>query len=343
LSIEVWISHETASTYQKEVEMKSRILVTVGLAVLLVLPTAGQTPTRPIDPKAKEAFKELFTEVRNFAQENIIPKMKEWKAKLDNAMTPEDREALDVLRSKAARLKAAARKLTADVRAARLLKDRGKLRELKVRATRLKRARNEMLKDLKPIALKYKETLLEIGKESKPLGREWRAESKKMVKEWYETHKSELGPGAKRLLARAVQRLKRLSGLDEELKAKIATARFMLWDGKDLPEVGTMQEGEEGSEGSSGYLAPEGYSLEPNYPNPFNPSTKISFTIARPEHVLLTVYDALGREVGRLVDADLGAGTHSATFDARNLASGVYIYRLQAGEFSADKKMQLVK
>ena len=90
-------------------------------------------------------------------------------------------------------------------------------------------------------------------------------------------------------------------------------------------------------------VIPEGYTLEANYPNPFNPSTKISFTIPKADHVSLVVYDMLGKEISTLVDSDLGAGTHAFTFDGKNLSSGTYIYRIRSGEFVQERTMQLIK
>ena len=323
--------------------MKTKLGVIVLLTLFLVVSASGQIPARPVDPKTKEALKELFKDVRNWAQSNVIPKMREWKGTLDDAMSPEDLQTLNALRHQATRLKGAGKKLAADVRAARLAKEVRKLRELRTQGRLLKEKRDEMLKNLKPLATKYKSTLQEIGKEARPLGKAWRVESKKMVKEWYEAHQSDFGPGFRKVFAQAVQRLRRMNGLDEDLKAKIAAAKFLLWDGKDLPEIGQALDDQQSDENELNASVPDGYSLGSNYPNPFNPSTRISFTIAQPEHVSLTVYDALGREVAKLVDADFGAGTHTATFDGRNLASGMYVYRIQAGSFLAEKKMQLVK
>ena len=101
---------------------------------------------------------------------------------------------------------------------------------------------------------------------------------------------------------------------------------------------------------SSGEKNPLGFVLEQNYPNPFNPSTTINFTVRNTEHVTLTVYDFLGSEVATLVNEGLAAGTYSVIFDAqapskghKPLASGVYLYRLQAGEFVSMKKLILIK
>ena len=88
---------------------------------------------------------------------------------------------------------------------------------------------------------------------------------------------------------------------------------------------------------------PTSLKLEQNYPNPFNPATTIEFSLPQRQEVTLKVYDLLGREVATLVNANIEAGVHSVTFDASNLPSGVYIYRLQAGEFTETKKMVFLK
>ena len=85
------------------------------------------------------------------------------------------------------------------------------------------------------------------------------------------------------------------------------------------------------------------YKLEQNYPNPFNPSTVIRFQISKREFVTLKVYDILGREVATLINAEKHAGNYNVEFNAYNLASGVYVYRLQAGKFSDVKKLLLLK
>ncbi len=89
---------------------------------------------------------------------------------------------------------------------------------------------------------------------------------------------------------------------------------------------------------------PESYSLSQNYPNPFNPTTKIDYALKATGKVSVVVYDLLGREVARLVDGVQAAGQHSVTFNASNLASGVYIYSLTTSDgFKMAKKMILMK
>jgi hypothetical protein len=88
---------------------------------------------------------------------------------------------------------------------------------------------------------------------------------------------------------------------------------------------------------------PLGYDLAQNYPNPFNPATEIQFALGKASHVTLTVFNLLGQKVTTLVDGPLSAGQHSVRFNASNLSTGVYFYRLEAGTFKANKKMLLLK
>jgi hypothetical protein len=90
-------------------------------------------------------------------------------------------------------------------------------------------------------------------------------------------------------------------------------------------------------------IVPAGWSLLQNYPNPFNPTTNIEFSIPKSEFVTLKVYNTLGEEVATLVSDRLTVGSYSYEWDASNLASGVYLYRLQAGEYVETKKMILVR
>jgi len=85
------------------------------------------------------------------------------------------------------------------------------------------------------------------------------------------------------------------------------------------------------------------FKLHQNYPNPFNPSTHINFSLPKDSNVKLVVYDVLGREVARLVDRRVQAGEHSINFDAANLASGLYFYRLQTESEVVVKKMMFLK
>ncbi|MDZ7374138.1 MAG: T9SS type A sorting domain-containing protein [candidate division KSB1 bacterium] len=98
------------------------------------------------------------------------------------------------------------------------------------------------------------------------------------------------------------------------------------------PGVGVAEAGEQ---------VPHSYSLSQNYPNPFNPTTTIEYSLAKAGQVRLTVYNVLGQKVATLVDGYKPAGQHRVTFDARNLPSGIYFYKLEAGDYQAIHKMVL--
>ena len=88
---------------------------------------------------------------------------------------------------------------------------------------------------------------------------------------------------------------------------------------------------------------PQLFELHQNYPNPFNPSTSIRYRIAEAAHVTLDVMDITGRHVARIVDQGMQPGEYSATLNAGNLSSGMYLYRIRAGSWTSTRKMVLIK
>jgi hypothetical protein len=87
----------------------------------------------------------------------------------------------------------------------------------------------------------------------------------------------------------------------------------------------------------------ESYALSQNYPNPFNPSTKISFSIPVDGNVVLSIFDIAGREVVTLVNEFKSSGNYSEEFNAHNLSSGIYFYKITSGNFTEVRKMTLLK
>jgi hypothetical protein len=90
-------------------------------------------------------------------------------------------------------------------------------------------------------------------------------------------------------------------------------------------------------------IVPAIYAVSQNYPNPFNPTTNINFDLPKGNVVKLKVYDMSGKEVAVLLNEFKSAGRYTYTFGASSLSSGVYFYRISAGDFSDTKKMILVK
>ncbi len=90
-------------------------------------------------------------------------------------------------------------------------------------------------------------------------------------------------------------------------------------------------------------VLPDKIELLQNFPNPFNPLTKISYKLPAGNFIILKIYDNLGREIKTIVNEYQDAGLHSVTFDGKNLPSGIYYYKLQAGDFRLTKKLVLLK
>lgn len=105
-------------------------------------------------------------------------------------------------------------------------------------------------------------------------------------------------------------------------------------DGKEYGTLLSVAENE---------ILPQTFSLSQNYPNPFNPSTRIDYELPRSAAVTLSIYDMLGREVSTLVDQQKEAGRYSVTWDASAFTAGVYFARMQTGQYTATKKIVLLK
>jgi hypothetical protein len=108
-----------------------------------------------------------------------------------------------------------------------------------------------------------------------------------------------------------------------------------VWLIKTTPDISSIEQSYD--------IIPLDFSLHQNYPNPFNPSAKIKYSIPQSSNVIIKVFDILGREIETLVNQEKPTGTYEITWYAENLPSGVYFYRLQAGDFIQTKKMILMK
>ncbi|HSD64153.1 MAG TPA: T9SS type A sorting domain-containing protein, partial [Ignavibacteriaceae bacterium] len=85
------------------------------------------------------------------------------------------------------------------------------------------------------------------------------------------------------------------------------------------------------------------FTLSQNYPNPFNPITKIKYSVPSDGQVSLTVYNAIGQKVSELVNGEVKVGSYEVSFDASDLSSGVYLYKIQANGYTSTKKMILLR
>jgi len=122
--------------------------------------------------------------------------------------------------------------------------------------------------------------------------------------------------------------------VDEEANKSDYSNVVDFWDGSTSKAIG---------QGDDYTQIPTSFVLNQNYPNPFNPETKISFSLPEDSNVRLEIFNLQGQVVATLVDGSLAAGYYSATFDATSFPSGVYFYKIVAGNFSDIKRMLLVK
>ncbi len=118
-----------------------------------------------------------------------------------------------------------------------------------------------------------------------------------------------------------------------------ADEHFVYWFSRRRP----WSQAELTSDGMVSVSDPTGFLLSQNFPNPFNPSTTISYSVPHRLHVSLAVFDILGQKVADLINDEIEAGPHHVQFNAGNLASGVYFYRLKAGSFEDVKKLLLIR
>lgn len=141
--------------------------------------------------------------------------------------------------------------------------------------------------------------------------------------------------------SRAEELLHELSanGSKNDIALKLAQHDFATVFQNAQDEIGKTK----GHLSKSSGIQPLSYSLSQNFPNPFNPSTSIKFSIQDPGNVELKIYDVLGKEVTTLVNGYKEAGNYTESFDASRLSNGVYLYKITSGSFIAIKKMILLK
>lgn len=208
-------------------------MVAAAAFALMVGTATAQKPERQPDPQRAEAVKELRETMKSWTQSTIVPVLSQWKAKLDGAMEPADLQKLNELRSQAASMKKEAMEHATAMREAWKNEDYGTLKSHRDALKGMRDKRKALMEQLKPLAMKYRSTLEEIGKTAKPQVEQWKQEGKEKVEAWTAQHQDLLGGNDGRF-KRMWKRWGKFTGIDNDTKRKIAAARFMLWNGGDF-------------------------------------------------------------------------------------------------------------
>ena len=169
----------------------------------------------------------LKDQIKGYAEQNMLPKLLEWKSTLDKGLPTDDLSTLNALREQAAALKISRIQLTKDIVYEKDIEDDETSEMLKKRISPLKESYKNLLNQLKPIATNNKNLLLIIGKEAAPSLIEWKTSIRDMIKKEIDAN-----PDVKTEIEKTIKKYSMFQLFkDEQLKKKIALARFMLWNG----------------------------------------------------------------------------------------------------------------
>ena len=344
-----------------KLRLTTTIIVAIGIFAIIGLSYA-------IDNTMGDARDERRNEVKEYADENIIPVITEWKTEFDEKLNSDDLNKLNELRQRAKTHKNTFR----DGMRSRIQNAQSK-KNIDKQAFRdsRKKHRDEMrsiFEELKPIAEKYKDDIEALSNKAKPFSEKWRSDMQEMRKNWRDNHEdceNRLESGNRQGFGNR-QECDSLCGNENrqdrenwqekrgnrgmkhhkkgfrqmDISSRNGIARFLLWDGStDLFENRnpSMQKGiNSNSDGSNSFNMN-------NNPNPFTENTSISFNLANEEYVALYIFDSSGKIVSTLCDGILSAGEHKFEFIPENDVSGVYYYNLKSETYTKTGKMVFSK
>lgn len=284
----------------------------------------------------REQYDDLRNQIKNYADQNIIPKLSIWKAELDAKLSSDDLTKLNSLRAQAAEHR---QNMKSNMR--QHLQDgsgQGRNREDR----RKNRQENREIMDnifdqLEPIADKYEKDIDAIADKADPFMKKWQEDINNIHNTWMEQHKDELNQENGRRKGRGMRNtgagLLRLGMCQNGDHNK-----FLLWNG-------TAEALENDNAFGSGFGS-ENRDIDQgsrNHPNPFNDNTTISFYLPKDEKVQLHVFDSDGKLIQTLCNEELNAGDHSFEFKPDNDASGTYFYNLKSESLNKTGKMILSK
>jgi hypothetical protein len=207
------------------------------LAIVLLSPVQAQNNNQSRE-KMRAAVKDLVTNLRNWAQDNVIPEMRKWKDQLDSKMNKEDLSKLNDLRSQASDLRKQGMMMAGARENGNIDKSMMEKRKDNMNATREKR--DALIKEVEPFSTKYKPELENIKKEAEPYVVNWKKDADHIINDWYKNHEGDVPSQMKNMLDRRINTFKMYEAFQDNSKDQPLAWGFLLWDGKDLPKPDEM-------------------------------------------------------------------------------------------------------
>lgn len=225
--------------------LRATLVATTALALLLGSAALAQPNRRKPNPEREAARQQLRQTMLDWARTTIWPTLTQWKNQLDAAMTPEDVTTLNGLRARAATLRKEFISQRNSLRTAWQDEDYDALKTHREALKGMRQQRHDLFKELKPLAIKYRQTLQQIGETAKPQVKQWREAAKQKVEEWLAARSNDgSNDGSNDEFATPPfgfhggpwKGWGKMFGVGGEMRKKIAVARFMLWNGEAMTE-----------------------------------------------------------------------------------------------------------
>ncbi len=302
--------------------MKTRFLFVLGVQITCLFAVISAQPSST-SSHGPQQFSAMRAEMLSWAQKEVVPSLREWKGVLDRSLSTTDLEMLNRLRDSARLLRNERMRLIKEWSVNPTTETEQKAeRRAKMRA--IGEQERALAQELKPIAERSRETLRAIGETAKPKIELWRATVVSKVEEVAAAKGLNVDTDHKYWMMRYLP----LMGLDAQMTRRFLIARFMLWDGGDIPELEltpAMIDVPSLNKINTNLM----FSLSQNVPNPVSGSrTTVTFALEQNDHVKMTLLDAKGSELSVITDAEYTAGSHYVEIPTDKLANGSYVYRL---------------
>ncbi len=303
----------------------------IAIFIVMVFIISNNTNAGTHNGMSAEKRNELRKSIEKYRDDNIFPKMLEWKAKIDKSLNSDELSKLNKLREEF-RISKDENKKKMDEMKSQMFKgskiDKEKFHDM---MDEYRDKMKEFGKKVKPIAITHLEEFKKIGEEAKPFKSKWKEDLKKVFEDWKKTNNIE-GDG---------HNMKGFGGMmNMEGKEKLMALYMILWDGNKDHFMNEMEVP------NQNFRTMNSNDDDVNaYPNPTDKVANIDFSLKNKEQVKVTISDRNGNVVATLVNNELAQGFHSLSFNPTdfNLSNGMYIYKIESSSLNKSGKLILNK